>query len=80
MLSWFKICNNLLYKNMSVPKQRHTKQRRDAKRDRFKTKIVKTITCPKCNKAKLPHKACGFCGFYKGKEVVNTLKKVNKKK
>ena len=60
---------------MSVPKQRHTKQRRDAKRDRFKIQTVKTVTCPKCGKAKLPHKACSYCGFYKGKEAVNTLKK-----
>ncbi|HOX10644.1 MAG TPA: 50S ribosomal protein L32 [Candidatus Moranbacteria bacterium] len=66
---------------MSVPKQRHTKQRRDAKRDRFKIKTVKTVTCPKCGKQKLQHKACPHCGFYKGKEVINTLKKkVGKKK
>ena len=30
---------------MSVPKQRHTKQRRDAKRDRFAIEAVKTQTC-----------------------------------
>ena len=65
---------------MSVPKQRHTKQRRDAKRDRFAIKPVKTMTCPKCGKQKSPHRACQHCGFYKGKEVINTLKKVNKKK
>jgi large subunit ribosomal protein L32 len=65
---------------MSVPKQRHTKQRRDAKRGRFKIKTVKTMTCPKCGKRMLPHKACPNCGFYKGKEVVNTLKKNIKKK
>jgi large subunit ribosomal protein L32 len=65
---------------MSVPKQRHTKQRRDAKRDRFKIVPVKTTTCPKCGKGKISHMACSYCGFYKGKEVVNTLKKVAKKK
>jgi len=65
---------------MSVPKQRHTKQRRDRKRERFAIKPIKTQTCPKCGKEKLPHKACAACGFYKGKEVVNTLKKVSKKK
>jgi large subunit ribosomal protein L32 len=65
---------------MSVPKQRHTKQRRDAKRGRFAIKPVKTVTCPKCGKEKLPHMACAKCGFYKGREVVNTLKKVTKKK
>ena len=65
---------------MSVPKQRHTKQRRDRKRERFAIEPIKTQTCPKCGKEKLPHKACAACGFYKGKEVVNTLKKVVAKK
>jgi large subunit ribosomal protein L32 len=64
---------------MSVPKQRHTKQRRDAKRDRFEIPAVKTQSCPKCGKAKLPHRVCASCGFYKGKEVVNTIKKTVKK-
>lgn len=64
---------------MSVQKQRSTKQRRDAKRERFAIEPVKTQTCPKCGKEKLPHQACKACGFYKGKEVVNTLKKVTKK-
>jgi large subunit ribosomal protein L32 len=39
----------------------------------------KLNTCPKCGAQMLPHKACAKCGFYKGKEVVNTLKKINKK-
>lgn len=64
---------------MSVPKQRHTKQRRDAKRDRFAIAPVKTQSCPKCGKEKLAHRICAACGFYKGKEVVNTIKKVAKK-
>lgn len=65
---------------MSVPKQRHTKERRDRKRERFVVEKVKTQTCPKCGKEKLSHIACKNCGFYKGKEAVNTLKKKSKKK
>jgi len=65
---------------MSVPKQRHTKARRDRKRTRFELKPVSTQTCPKCGKDKLPHRVCSHCGFYKGKEVVNTIKKAAKKK
>lgn len=60
---------------MSVPKQRHTKTRRDRKRKRFELKPVATQVCPKCGKPALPHRACSACGFYKGREVVNTLKK-----
>lgn len=65
---------------MPVQRQRSTKHRRDAKRKKLKIKTVKTITCPKCGKQMLPHKACINCGFYKGREVVNTLKKAAKKK
>lgn len=64
---------------MSVPKQRHTKARRDRKRVRFELKPVSMQTCPKCGEPKLPHRVCAKCGFYKGKEVVNTLKKVAKR-
>ena len=65
---------------MSVPKQRHTKQRRDRKRERFSIDPIATQTCPKCKKAMQPHRVCPSCGFYKGKEMVNTLKKAEKKK
>jgi large subunit ribosomal protein L32 len=65
---------------MSVPKQRHTKQRRDRKRERFAIEPIAMQTCPKCAKPKQQHRVCPACGFYKGKEVVNTLKKVVKKK
>lgn len=65
---------------MSVQKQRHTKERRDRKRERFAIEPKKTQICPKCGAEMLPHIACKKCGFYKGKEVVNTLKKVAKKK
>lgn len=60
---------------MSVPKQHHTKTRRDRKRVRFELKPVGTQVCPKCNKPCLPHRACASCGYYKGREVVDTLKK-----
>ncbi|EKE15834.1 MAG: hypothetical protein ACD_11C00103G0036 [uncultured bacterium] len=65
---------------MSVPKQRHTKTRRDRKRKRFELKPVKTQVCSKCGKPILPHRACAACGFYKGREVVNTIKKAKAKK
>jgi large subunit ribosomal protein L32 len=65
---------------MSVPKQRHTKQRRDRKRTRFAVKNKATQVCPKCGSSILPHIVCKKCGFYKGREIINTLKKVEKKK
>ena len=35
--------------------------------------------CPKCCKEVLPHTVCWNCGYYKGKEVVNVLAKLDKK-
>lgn len=60
---------------MSVPKQRHTKERRDRKRKRFVMSPKNTQKCPKCSALILPHKACAQCGYYKNREVVDTLKK-----
>ncbi len=35
--------------------------------------------CPKCGKSVLPHTVCPSCGFYKGAEVIDVLKKLTKK-
>jgi len=34
---------------------------------------------PKCGKPKLPHTVCKYCGYYKGREVINVLDKLEKK-
>lgn len=65
---------------MSVPKQRHTKMRRDRKRKRFAIVVARTLTCSKCGKSILSHRVCQFCGYYRNKEAINTLKKQKNKK
>jgi len=42
-------------------------------------KVPALAVCPKCSKPILPHRACKFCGFYKGEEVLDVLKKLTKK-
>ncbi len=64
---------------MSVAKQRHTKARRDRARVQFQLKPKKLIVCPKCKAKILPHIVCPKCGYYKGKEMIDTMKKVAKK-
>jgi len=64
---------------MSVPAKRRS--RSEARRGRSH-QALKTITlnkCPKCLQAKRPHQVCGFCGTYKGKEVIK-IKVVKTKK
>lgn len=64
---------------MAVPKQKHTKSRRDKRRGSIHFKVPSLSVCPKCGKPVLPHTVCRNCGFYKGEEVVDVLKKLNKK-
>ena len=65
---------------MGTPKQRHTKGRRDRARVQFKLSPKKLTGCSNCKAVVKGHKVCPKCGYYKGKEVVNTLKKIKKTK
>lgn len=60
---------------MSVPKQHHTKARQARGRVRYVKKAKSLASCPKCGASVLSHRICPQCGFYKGREYVNTLKK-----
>ncbi len=64
---------------MAVPKQRKTKSRRNQRRSHLSLKAPSLIKCPKCGKLILPHIVCPECGFYKGKEVIDVLSKLDKK-
>ncbi len=64
---------------MSTQKQRHTKGRRDRARAELKMTSTTLVTCTKCGAKIKAHIACSKCGFYKGKEVVDTMKKITKK-
>lgn len=65
---------------MSVPKQRHTKGRRNRRRANIKINPKKFITCSQCKKNIKRHSACPYCGYYKGKKVLNIKQKAKKKK
>ena len=41
--------------------------------------IQVNIKCPKCGKPILPHTVCLYCGYYKGREAIDVLKKMTKK-
>ncbi|MDD3765840.1 MAG: 50S ribosomal protein L32 [Eubacteriales bacterium] len=55
---------------MAVPKRRVSKQRRDNRRAHWKLAIPGMVKCPQCQQYKMPHRVCGACGFYKGKDVL----------
>ncbi len=60
---------------MAVPKQRKTKSRRNQRRMHIHLDKPTLTTCPQCKDKKLPHTVCKACGYYKGREVVDVLKK-----
>ncbi len=64
---------------MPTPKRRHTSGMRDLRRSQVKAQRVKLAVCPKCNSPILPHIVCSNCGYYKGKEVFDVFKKLDKK-
>lgn len=64
---------------MAVPKQRKTKSRRNQRRAHISLKAPGLGICSHCGQPVLPHKLCLSCGYYKGKEVINVLAKLEKK-
>mgnify|MGYP001064062021 CR=1 FL=1 len=57
---------------MAVPKRKTSKARRDRRRTHWKLNVPGLVECPQCHEKKLPHRVCLSCGYYKGKEVVET--------
>ncbi len=64
---------------MAVPKKRTSKSRQLRRRAQIFLKEPVLVKCQKCGRPTLPHRACPFCGYYKGKEVVDVLTKLDKK-
>jgi len=65
---------------MSVPKKRRTSSSVGRRRSHHGLKPLTLNKCPQCGKAVEPHKACSFCGYYKGREAVKIKIKKEKKK
>lgn len=64
---------------MAVPKQRQTKSRRNRRRSHHALKPPVLTKCQKCGTKILPHIVCCNCGFYKGEQVIDVMKKLDKK-
>ncbi len=55
---------------MPNPKRRHSKARTRSRRAHDFLVPKSLSTCPQCHEAKLPHRVCPRCGYYKGREVI----------
>lgn len=55
---------------MPNPRRRHTKSRRDKRRANCNYTPGNYSACPQCSEAKLPHRVCPHCGYYRGEEII----------
>lgn len=62
-----------------VVRMRHTRAHTANRRSHHALIDKKLNVCKNCGNKVLPHVACAKCGTYKGRNVVDTVKKVEKK-
>jgi len=62
-----------------VPKQRHTKSRRNKRRSHHSLGKAQPIACSKCGNFIMPHQMCPGCGYYKNKQIIDIAAKLDKK-
>lgn len=56
---------------MAVPERKHSQARKNKRRSNvWKLDAPSFSRCTQCGELKLPHRVCGNCGYYKGKEIV----------
>lgn len=58
---------------------RHTKGKRNRVRSHHTLKRIALAKCSHCSAALLPHTVCVNCGYYKGRQVIDVLAKLDKK-
>ena len=56
---------------MAVPKKKTSKAKTRSRRAAaWRTEAPSRSTCPRCGSTKRPHRVCGVCGWYGGREAV----------
>jgi large subunit ribosomal protein L32 len=56
---------------MPLPKRKHSHARTARRRAaNWKLEAPNVVSCPRCQKPRLPHHACPSCGFYNGRRVI----------
>jgi len=57
---------------VAVPKRRKTRSKMRMRRSHWRAEAPTYSSCPHCRQPKLPHRICPNCGYYAGRQVVET--------
>ena len=71
-------CDNIEI-DMGVPRHHMAKGAQLRRRSHLALTSKGLVACGQCKKMIRPHTVCKYCGYYKGKEVINVLAKQLKK-
>ena len=55
---------------MATPKRKTTKAKSRMRAAHWKAAPPAYAECPQCHQPKLPHRVCGNCGHYAGRQAV----------
>ena len=65
---------------MAHPKRKHSHSRTRKRRTHQKIDPPTLTLCPQCKNLKPPYQVCPFCGYYKGRKILEIKEKTRKKK
>jgi large subunit ribosomal protein L32 len=57
---------------MATPKRRKTRSKMRMRRAHWRAPLPTYSACPHCRQPKMPHRVCSNCGYYAGRQVVET--------
>ena len=64
---------------MAVPKKRGTRARTNNRRQHIHIDKPAMSKCSNCGQPVISHTTCLNCGYYRGRQVIDVLKKLTKK-
>ncbi len=61
---------------MAHPKRKTSKARRDKRRTHLKLEAKPLTKCTNCGAYHVMHRACGECGYYRGRQVMEVADQI----
>jgi large subunit ribosomal protein L32 len=55
---------------VATPKKKTPKNKTRSRASQWKAMASTYSECPQCHQPKLPHRVCGNCGYYAGRQAI----------